>query len=191
MQLVLLDWTVIAIYGMVWLLRWYWWRVNAWAEISAMAGSFFVANGFVWAGLAEKMGWLSGAALEAVSTFYSSDYDMVRAVFILLSCTATWVAVALATRPDPEEKLEAFYRRVRPGGWWGPIARRCPGVEADVPASRRWRGWFLGVLFIWSSLLGVGYLCTGRPWTGLALLVLAAAGAFGTLKVARLGEAER
>ena len=176
--------------ALVWLLRWYWWRVNAWAEISAIAGSFFVANGFIWAGLAEKMGLLSGAALEAVDTFYSSDYDMVRAVFILLSCTVVWVVVALATKPDTEEKLEAFYRRVRPGGWWGPIAQRCPDVEADVPASRRWMGWFLGMLFIWSSLLGVGYLVTGRPWVGLALLVLAVAGGFGTLKVARLGDVE-
>lgn len=174
--------------AMVWLLRWYWWRVNAWAEISAMAGSFFVANGFIWAALAEKIGLLSGTALEAVDTFYSSDYDMVRAVFILLSCTAIWVVVALVTKPGSDEKLEAFYRRVRPGGWWGPIAQRCPDVESDVPASRRWMGWFMGMLFIWSSLLGVGYLVTGRPWAGLGLLVLAVAGAFGTLKVARLGD---
>ena len=176
--------------AMVWLLRWYWWRVNAWAEISAMAGSFFVANGFVWAALLEKIGLLSGSALEAVDTFYSSEYDMVRAVFILLSCTAVWVAVAFLTKPDSDEKLEAFYRRVRPGGWWGPIAQRCPDVPTDVPAARRWMGWFLGVLFIWSSLLGVGYLCTGRPGVGLVLLVLAVAGGYGTLKVARLGVAD-
>ena len=176
--------------AMVWLLRWYWWRVNAWAEISAMAGSFFVANGFLWAALLEKIGLLSGSALEAVNTFYSSEYDMVRAVFILLSCTVIWVVVALATKPDPDEKLEAFYRRVRPGGWWGPIAQRCPDVPADIPASRRWMGWFMGMLFLWSSLLGIGYLATGRPWTGLILLVLAVAGGFGTLKVARLGNVE-
>ena len=119
--------------------------------------------------------------------FYSSDYDMVRAVFILLSCTAIWVLVALTTKPDSEEKLEAFYRRVRPGGWWGPIAERCPDIQADVPASKRWIGWLLGVLFIWSSLLGVGYLSTGKPWVGLGLLLLAGVGAYGTLKLARVG----
>ena len=170
--------------AIVWLLRWYWWRVNAWAEISAIAGSFFIANGFIWAALAEKLGWLSGDPLVAVDTFYGSEYDMVRATFILLSCTVIWVTVALLTRPDPEEKLVAFYRRVRPGGWWGPIARLCPDIEAGIPAARRWMAWGMGVLFIWSSLLGVGYLVTGKTWAGVALLALAAAGALGTINVA-------
>lgn len=177
--------------AMVWLLRWYWWRVNAWAEISAIAGSFVIANGFLWISLAEKMGLLTGDALTAANTFYSGEYDMVRAVCILLTCTVIWVAVALVTRPDPEEKLLDFYRKVRPGGWWGPIAKLCPEVSADVPASRRWMGWGLGVLFLWSSLLGVGYLVTGRPWAGLALLVLAMLGAAGTLRVSLLSDKPR
>ena len=176
---------------MVWLLRWFWWRVNAWAEISAIAGSFVIANGFLWISLAEKMGLLTGDALTAANTFYSGEYDMVRAVCILLTCTVIWVAVALVTRPDPEEKLLDFYRKVRPGGWWGPIAKLCPEVSADVPASRRWMGWGLGVLFLWSSLLGVGYLVTGRPWAGLALLVLAMLGAAGTLRVSLLSDKPR
>lgn len=177
--------------AMVWLLRWYWWRVNAWAEISAIAGSFVIANGFLWAALAEKMGLLTGNTLAAVDTFYSGEYDMVRAVCILLACTVIWVAVTLLTRPDPQEKLLDFYRKVRPGGWWGPIAKLCPEVSAEVTASRRWMGWGLGVLFLWSSLLGVGYLVTGRPWAGLALLVLAMLGAAGTLRVSLLSDKPR
>ncbi len=174
--------------AIVWLLRWYWWRVNAWAEISAIAGSFFIANGFLWADLAEWAGLLSGSALQAVDTFYGSEYDMVRAVVILLTCTVIWVIVALATRPDSEEKLLSFYKRVRPGGWWGPIARQCPDVKSGVPASRQWMGWGLGLLFLWSSLLGIGYLVTGRAWAGVILLVLAGIGAIGTLRVSQMAD---
>lgn len=173
--------------ALVWLLRWYWWRINAWAEISAMIGSFVVANGFIWVRLAEAVGLLSGSALDAVSTFYSSDYDMVRAVVILLVCTLVWISVTLLTSPDSEEKLEQFYRQVRPGGWWGPIAARFPDVEADESGGRRWMGWFLGLLFLYAGLLGVGYISIGQPLLGMALLVLAAAGGLGTVLVARTG----
>ncbi len=169
--------------AIVWLLRWYWWRVNAWAEISAIGASFILANGFVWAALLDKLGWLSGNAVALVDTWYGSDYDMVRSVCILLLATVIWVVVALLTDPDPQEKLLSFYQRVRPGGWWGDIARQCPEVRPDMPASRRWIGWGLGMCFIWASLLGVGYLLTGHPWAGVVMLLLAAVTAFGTLKV--------
>ena len=175
--------------AVVWLLRWYWWRVNAWAEVSAIAASFVLANGFLWAEILERLGWLTGGALVAVDTFYGSDYDMVRSVCILILATVIWVSVALLTDPDPEEKLTSFYRRVRPGGWWGAIARKCPEVQADVPASRRWMGWGLGMCFIWASLLGVGYLLTGHPWAGIIMLVFGCAAALGTIRVSLMPDA--
>jgi len=170
--------------AVVWLMRWYWWRVNAWAEISAILGSFIFANGFMWIRVLEGLGLLSESALTVMQTFYSEPYDMVRAVSILVMCTLIWVVVALLTKPDPNSKLIAFYERVRPGGWWGPIAKIVPGGSPDQAAWRRWMAWVLGVLFLWSSLLGIGYLVTGRTASGLLFMVLAALGAIATVKVA-------
>ncbi len=171
--------------AIVLILRWYWWRVNAWAEISAMLGSVVIANGFWGARLLGWMGVLPASSLAQVNVFYGSDYDFIRAVVILLFCTGVWVAVALLTSPADEARLLAFYRKVRPGGWWGPIARQCPEVQPDLPASRRWMGWFLGVLFVYSSLLGIGYLVLDKTAAGVVLLVLAFFGGIGTLHIAR------
>ena len=108
--------------ALVWLLRWYWWRVNAWAEVSAMAGSFLLANGAVWAGLLHRLGIVSDSAMAEVGRLYGGEFDFIRATIILLGCSGIWLIVTLSTAPDETNRLQAFYRRVRPGGWWGPIA---------------------------------------------------------------------
>ena len=171
--------------ALVWLLRWYWWRVNAWAEIAAMAGSVVLANGGLWASLAGRAGWISETTLQSVAGFYGSEYDFLRAAFILVACTALWVAVAYLSPPDPADHLEAFYRRVRPGGWWGPVADRCGDVPTDLmPAWRRWTGWAVGVSFLYACLVGTGHLLTGRTLTGSAFLLLGLLCGFATLTLA-------
>jgi SSS family solute:Na+ symporter len=86
-----------------------------------------------------------------------------------------------------ERKLEAFYRRVRPGGWWGPIAARCPDVRS-AKASEGWLGWFAGCVCIYAGLMGIGYLCLARYPGGLALLILAVAS--GWLALSRVAAEE-
>jgi len=171
--------------ALVWLLRWYWWRVNAWAEITAMVASVVLANGMVWARLAARAGILSDPALESVAAFYGTEYDFLRASFILVAGSLAWLLVALLTKPDPADHLERFYRRVRPGGWWGPVAERCPDVAIDpIPGWRRWLGWSCGMIFLYGSLIGAGHLITGRAATGVALLLLGAVGGAATLSLA-------
>ena len=169
----------------VWLLRWYWWRVNAWAEIVAMAGSVLLANGGALVGLADRLGLVPAAFADSVALFYGSEYDFLRATVIVLVCTILWVAVALSTRPDDADVLEAFYRRVRPGGWWGPVAAAAGDVVVDGSSATRWLGFFLGTVFLYTSLLGVGYGLTGRPAAGAVLLALSGVAGLLTLKVAR------
>ena len=171
--------------ALVYLLRWYWWRVNAWAEISAMLGSVFIANGKLWAGLLDRAGLLSDETLAAVAVFYGDEYNFVRATVVLVLCSILWIGVTLMTRPTPMDRLEGFYRRVRPGGWWGPVAARCPDVKPDAPASTKWVGWFFGVLFVYASLLGVGYLMLGQTVVGWILLGLSLLGGLGALAMAR------
>ncbi len=156
--------------ALVWLLRWYWWRVNAWAEIAAMAGSVVLANTRVLLGLIEPV--VPGAVLQAVDVMYAPGMDLVRGVLILIVCTVLWVAVALATKPESDEVLDGFYRRVHPGGWWDRVARRTGITSNDPSAGRMWMGFLLGALFVYASLLGVGYLLTGKAVAGTLLVVV-------------------
>jgi SSS family solute:Na+ symporter len=143
--------------GLVVLLRWFWWRVNAWSEISALATSFVLAN-----------------VLPFVPGLGGDDTFAVHLVIIVAAATAVWLAVTLLTAPADEERLVAFYRKVRPGGWWGPIARRCPDVMPDR-VSRGWPAWAAGVACIYAAMFGVGDLCLGRYGRGAVLLAVAAA----------------
>jgi SSS family solute:Na+ symporter len=169
--------------SLVWLLRWYWWRVNAWAEVSAMAVSFAMANGAVWFGMLHRMGIVSEPTMAGVSRFYAGEFDFIRATIILLGCTVIWLFVTLNTAPDEETRLQMFYRRVRPGGWWGPIARSCPEVTVQHDARRQWLGFGLGLLFVYGSLLGAGYLLTGRPVPGTVAMLLSIVGAWAALRL--------
>ena len=165
--------------ALVWLLRWYWWRVNAWAEIAAMAGSVVLANARMLLGLIEPV--VPAAVLEGVNALYAPGMDMVRGVIILVACTGLWLAVALATRPESDEVLDRFYRRVHPGGWWDQVARRTGITSTDPSAGRMWLGFLMGAIFVFASLLGVGYLLTGKAVAG-TLLVAVSLGA-GALAV--------
>jgi SSS family solute:Na+ symporter len=169
--------------ALVWLLRWYWWRVNAWAEVSAMAGSFVLANGTVWAGVLHRLGILSESGMAQVTRFYGGEFDFIRATIILLGCTLIWLIVTLNTQPDETSRLQTFYRKVRPGGWWGPIAASCPDVTIEHDAKRQWLGFGLGLLFLYGSLLGAGYLLTGRPVPGTVAIVLSVVGAWAALRL--------
>ena len=177
--------------ALVWLLRWYWWRVNAWAEIAAMAGSVVLANTRALLGFVEPV--VPSGVVQAVDAMYAPGMDLVRGVVILIVCTVLWVAVALATKPESDEVLEGFHRRVRPGGWWDRVARRTGIASNDPSAGRMWLGFLLGALFVYASLLGVGYLLTGKTAAG-TLLVVGSLGA-GALAVrsahANAGEARR
>jgi SSS family solute:Na+ symporter len=177
--------------ALVWLLRWYWWRVNAWAEIAAMAGSVVLANGALWARAAAGLGWLGTGPLGAVERFYAAEYDFVRALMILVVCSVVWVVVAFLTRPDTDDHLDRFYRAVRPGGWWGAVAVRCDDVVVGgLSAKRRWLGFAAGMVFLYASLVGIGHLLTGRPGSGSGLLLLGILAGFVTLTVATTQEAD-
>ena len=170
--------------SVVWLLRWYWWRVNAWAEIAAMAGSVVLANGRVLLDLAQAALPLPASLLSMGERFYAPEMDLVRAVVILIACTLLWLVVVKVTKPEPDDVLDRFHRQVRPGGWWGPVAARTGVVSGDPPATRMWTGFGLGALFVYGSLLGVGCMLTGRIGAGVVLVVVSAASGVLTVRLA-------
>ena len=158
--------------AILWALRWYWWRVNAWAEIAALIGSLILANGWLLLILMESSGIISTSSYEYLNTVYTEDFNMIRALIILIITTLIWVVVAFVSKPVDTEVLTEFYRRVRPSGWWGPIADQNPDIERDIPIKKRWAGWILGVGFIYCSLLGIGYMVTAQYALGSLLLLI-------------------
>ncbi|MDE2783095.1 MAG: Na+:solute symporter [Gemmatimonadota bacterium] len=170
--------------AVVWLLRWYWWRVNAWAEIAAMAGSVVLANGRLLLGAVQAAIPFPAAFLNFADRFYAPEMDLVRAVVILVTCTLLWLIVICFTSPEKDAVLDRFHRRVRPGGWWAPVAARTGVASGDPGAARMWTGFGFGALFVYGSLLGIGCMLTGRALVGVLLLALSIAAAVVTVRLA-------
>ncbi len=124
--------------GLVLLLRWFWWRVNAWAEIAAMT-----------AGLALALA--SYLPAFAALTFGG------RLALTAFGSLAVWLPVMLLTRPERPEVLDRFYARVRPGGAWGPVRART-GLAALDDLRRDGARWLFWVTVIMGGLLASGWL---------------------------------
>jgi hypothetical protein len=88
-----------------------------------------------------------------------------------------WLVVTFLTRPVAAERLEEFYRRVRPGGWWQPVARALPEVPRDGFGWWRFLVWLGGCAGVFGVLFGIGKLLLGEPVAALGLFLLAVAGA--------------
>jgi Na+/proline symporter len=148
--------------GGVLLLRWYWWRVNAWSEVSAMLSAFAVS-------LALQLGW----GMDS-----DKPEDFARIMLLTVSITtAVWLAVTLATRPEPDRVLEAFYRRTRPSAaGWAPIARLAPEVEPARDGPSNLVCCVGGCMLIYGVLFGAGKLILHETGVGIALLAMSAVG---------------
>ncbi len=169
--------------SILWALRWYWWRVNAWAEISAMVASLILANGLLIINGLTAIGLGNNVIIEYWSVLYTEDYYLIRAVYILIITTIVWVIVAFVTKPDDDSKLESFYKLVRPGGWWGHIAKRLPEIQTDMPGSQRWIGWVFGVIFIYGTLLGLGYIVIDKSSVAFVILAASFIAFYFTMKI--------
>ena len=159
--------------GFVGLLRWYWWRVNPWSEITALSGSLIIANGNLGARILYKTGLVSPELMGRIEWLYAAEQYTILLPIIIVTCTILWLAVTFLTQPVSEAHLEAFFRRVRPGGWWGHIAAKCPDVQT-ARARDGWFGWLAGVVCVYTGLFGVGYLCIARTFPGIACLAISA-----------------
>jgi Na+/proline symporter len=158
-QLFLLLLTLGAGIGLVYIARWFWWRVNAWSEIAAMIASSVI--GFV-LGMSPQWG---GPTFPFAS----------QVVINLLGSTVVWMAITLVTQPVAMDRLVEFYRRVRPPGWWGPV-REAAGVVGPAPTGRLKQGlvlWLLGTAFIYAAMFGVGKLLLLEWVWGLVFTALA------------------
>ena len=156
--------------GSVYMLRWFWWRINAWSEISAMATSLAISAAFEWKGL-----WLRLLGRQAPFSGSATVVFAKTALVTTLVTSCVWVTVTLLTKPESERVLLSFYRKVRPQiTGWRPIAALSPEIaETRGLARNLWR-WILGCVMVYSALFGVGKLLLQQPSVGTALVLLAA-----------------
>jgi Na+/proline symporter len=149
--------------GLVLILRWYWWRVNAWSELSAMGASLI-------ASLTLQLGW------EYHATDPSGSGFAIVIVGTVAFTTAVWITVTLFTPPEPETTLVSFYRKVRPGGiGWRRVALKLGYGSDRIPGGwLSWVNWMAGASAVYLTLAGAGELLLGEPVRGWWMLAAAA-----------------
>jgi solute:Na+ symporter, SSS family len=162
--------------GLVLILRWYWWRINAWSEISAMLASMIVS--------VTSMVLIQNPYAKSDPRFGAEEFR-IQAIVMLVTVavsTAVWIAVTFATQPEPDATLNAFYERVRPGGpGWAAVSRRLGYGRESIPGgAMSFANWGLGVVLVYSALFGIGKLVFGETLLGCGLVAVAA-GAFATI----------
>ncbi len=150
--------------GTVLILRWFWWRINAWSEVSAMAAAFVVS-------------------VTLQTAFGLSSDDPVGFAKIMLVTvgitTAVWLAVTFMTKPEPDATLVSFYRRVRPSAaFWKPVAKMAPEVSPARDGIYNLLDWLCGCILIYGALFGVGKIVLNEIPAGLLFLGVAAAAGF-------------
>ena len=147
-------WAIGAGLGPVLIARWFWWRINAWSELAAMATSLTVGA------ITFALGWRTHHAIL-----------LVVPVSLAVTLAATYL-----TAPVARERLVDFIQLVRPGGLWGPVA------DAIEPSSGLLGRPALldvvaGLMLVYGLTFGMGDCVLGRPGRGIAFLAVAAVGA--------------
>ncbi len=143
--------------GAVLILRWFWWRINAWSEIAAMIAPLVIYP------LARAWG------MQPPLTLYP----------VVLGTTITWLLVTFLSPPVRREVLLKFYEKVHPGGrGWKAIADQLPGVKSDSGFGRLFACWLSGVALIYGVLFGLGSLLFGKFLLALLFFAVAAAAVF-------------
>ncbi len=162
--------------GAIYLLRWFWWRINAWTEIAAMIAATVVGVILVL--------FVDDAA---VATKVLDGFTVKLLISIGIT-TITWIVTTFLTRPSDEQKLREFYRLTRPGGpGWKKVVERAKADGDNIDAGNEGKPWempiqiflvFIGCMVIYSSLFAIGNLLYGDFITATVLLVLVAIGTF-------------
>jgi Na+/proline symporter len=148
--------------GSVLLLRWYWWRINAWSEVSAMIAAFIVS--------------VTLQTAFHMDTDKPVDFAWTMIITVGIT-TVAWLATTFLTRPEPDATLVAFYVRTRPSAaGWGPIARLRPEIKPSRDGLSNLLDWISGCVLIYGILFGTGKLLLGEMGMGIALVAAGLAG---------------
>jgi len=143
--------------GSVLILRWFWWRINAWSEISAMITPFVIYPIVKFAGV----------------IFPNTLF------FLVGGTTIVWIIITFLTKPTDEKTLIEFYTKIHPGGiLWKKISDKLPGVKGDTGFFGMFMNWLFGVVLVYSLLFGIGYIIFGNYTNGIISMIIAAVSTF-------------
>lgn len=148
--------------GLVYILRWYWWRINAWSEISAMVCSFIVA-------------------IVLLRTPLGGGGDLNWAYRILITVgitTCVWLLATFLTQPVDKDHLIRFYKKIRPAGLWKKIQIEAPGILSESALLPNILNWLLGIALIYSALFGAGKIILLEARKGILFLLITVVSAF-------------
>ena len=172
--------------GLIYILRWFWWRINAHSEISAMIMSFAAACFFQWGAPVFKL----EAKMADAGLLDFMDYSGWKLVLGILATTIVWVAVTLLTKPEKESVLREFYRKIQPGGpGWKKVVEK---AAADGDAIDTEKGWdvpigiicmMLGCAAIWGALFATGNILYGNMGWGATLAGVAIVAVIALMKL--------
>jgi solute:Na+ symporter, SSS family len=159
--------------GLLYLVRWFWWRVNAWCEVVAMVSSFFVSVVFL---VLERQG------------LYSTT-SAARLVITVAITTVCWLLAAYLAPQTDRRTLVEFYKKVRPAGPGWEVIRQEAGISKGEAAKTgdsiplALVGWVAGCTMIWASLFTVGNFLYGRTGYALALAAVFVVSGLALLRV--------
>lgn len=170
--------------GLVYILRWFWWRINAWSEISVMFVAAFLSFYLTFSSFGDTLFGTTDAAGAAVEGWLPG---WSRFIVIVLATTVVWVAVTLLTPPEKSEVLYRFYRKTKPGGpGWSKVLRQAEEEgQSLVSGNPKWTvpsgilAMLLGCVLVYSCMFATGNWIYGN--TGLALGLTAVAAISGFL----------
>jgi len=155
--------------GLLYLLRWFWWRVSAWSEIAAMVSSFVVALAFF---IARKNGVEIAATTSLLAT--------------VATTTIVWVATTFLAPTTDRARLVQFYERVRPAGpGWSDVQRETNVGPSPDSLANALLGWVFGCALVYAGLFGTGSLLYGHMPQFAAWLGVFVVSAFGVWRVLR------
>jgi SSS family solute:Na+ symporter len=147
--------------GLLYLLRWFWWRINAWSEVAAMASSFVLASALFVAGR-------SGLAIPS----------HIGLLVTIAVTTVVWLATAYLTQPTDAETLRRFYLMVRPAGpGWTLVRAQVPAAQSPDNLSGAFACWLAGIALVYGALFGAGHLLFRHTIAGAIGIVVAIGGA--------------
>jgi SSS family solute:Na+ symporter len=142
--------------GLVLILRWYWWRVTAWSELTATLAPVVIVI----------------LSLLGIKVPGLDDPFPINLFYIVAMTTVIWLAATYIFPPTRQDVLDKFYRRVRPGGpGWKPLKKKYPGIKADSGLTSLFFDWMAGVALVYLVLFGVGHIIFHRMMDGLLCLL--------------------
>lgn len=166
--------------GLIFILRWFWWRINAWSEISAMFVSGVVSILITFTSLGETL-FGNEALMPSWAKF----------PFIVLVTSIVWIIVTYLTQPESKEVLQQFYKKIQPGGpGWNKVVNEARADNIEIVDSNE--GWsvpsgiiamLVGCVLIYSVMFATGHFIYGEYTSALALSGLAIVSAFILIKL--------